>query len=360
MRPNALKPERASPADLAECRAMIRAGSRSFYAASLLLPERVRGGAYALYAFCRCSDDCVDVDGGDAGAVDALARRLDAIYAGAPRDGAVDRALADTVERFAIPRAPFDALLEGLAWDASGRRYDTLSQVYAYAARVAGSVGAMMAALMGARSPELVARACDLGTAMQLTNIARDVGDDARLGRLYLPQSWLREAGIDPEAWLDAPRFSPALGALVARLLAEADRLYTRADAGIAGLPSACRPAIRAARLLYADIGAEVARRGYDSVSERAIVPPSRKLALVVRALLGAGVEKPAPVGRHFLGEVERPARLRCALPEAQFLVDAVAVHGDPHAAAFPQAADDIGWVLELFAALDERPRRLA
>jgi phytoene synthase len=348
MRPHVYQPERASPADLAQCREMIRTGSRSFFAASLLLPDPMRSGAYALYAFCRCSDDCVDVDGGGSGAIAGLARRLDAVYRGAPENNPVDRALTDAVERFVIPRTPFDALLEGLAWDAEGRRYQSFSDVCAYAARVAGAVGAMMAALMGARVPELVARACDLGIAMQLTNIARDVGDDARLGRLYLPISWMREAGLDPQAWLEAPRYSPQLGAVVARLLAEADTLYARADLGIAALPRAYRPAIRAARLLYADIGAEVKRRGFDSISARAVVSSARKLALVARAYAAPARVRPAAA------QVQ-------ALKEAQYLVDAVASKDNPGDSPNVRVVEgDIGWALELFAALAERPRRLA
>lgn len=107
-----------------------------------------------------------------------------------------------------------------------------------------------MMAMMGARSPQAQARACELGVAMQLTNIARDVGEDARAGRLYLPRDWMREAGIDPDAWLQAPSFTPALGSVVSRLLAEADVLYERAALGISALPRDCRPAIQAARLV--------------------------------------------------------------------------------------------------------------
>ena len=95
-----------------------------------------------------------------------------------------------------------DALFEGLQWDCEGRRYEDLEALHAYAARVAGAVGVMMALLMGVRDADALARACDLGVAMQLTNIARDVGEDARAGRLYLPLDWLREAGLDPAAFL--------------------------------------------------------------------------------------------------------------------------------------------------------------
>ncbi|MBY0395320.1 MAG: phytoene/squalene synthase family protein [Thermoleophilia bacterium] len=225
----------ARPADLAACREMIRTGSRSFFIASKFLPGRVREAAYALYAFCRLSDDAVDCGGGPTHAVARLRARLARIYAGEPEAEAVDRALADTVADFEIPKVLFDALLEGLEWDAVGRTYEEIGDVLDYAARVAGSVGAMMAVLMGARTPDLAARACDLGAAMQLTNIARDVGEDARLGRLYLPRAWMREAGLDPDAWLAAPVFCPAIAEVTARLLAMAQALYERADAGIHG-----------------------------------------------------------------------------------------------------------------------------
>jgi phytoene synthase len=120
---------------------------------------------------------------------------------------------------------------------------------------------------------------------MQLTNIARDVGEDARRGRIYLPLRWLREEGIDPKDLLGRPSPGPALARVVARLLGEADALYRRADAGIAALPRDCRVSIFAARLIYSDIGRYVARVGFDSVTRRAYVPTLRKLWLLVRSI---------------------------------------------------------------------------
>ena len=330
-------------ADRAACRALLRTGSRTFFVASHLLPRRVREPATALYAFCRLADDAIDdvptAIGSDRLATLArLRERMDRAYRGDPLPLPADRAFADTVGRFAIPRALPSALIEGLAWDAQDRRYETLADLHAYAARVAGTVGAMMAIIMGVRDRDALARACDLGAAMQLTNIARDVGEDARAGRLYLPRAWMREAGLDPEAWLGAPTFTPALGTVVRRLLAEADTLYRAGEAGIAELPVSCRPGIRAAGLLYAAIGKEVSRQACDSVGRRAVVPTSRKLRLLARAML--------PPSRVDAGGW--PVR-----PEARFLVEAVAPMEPsrrPHT-----IGDQVRWVLDLFERVEQR-----
>lgn len=306
-----LLPEPANVTDLDKCRELLRNGSKSFFAASLLLPKSVRDPATALYAFCRVADDAVDLSGDPTAALAGLHRRLDRIYAGRPFDHAVDRAVAAEVARFALPRAVMDALLDGFAWDAEGRRYDDLSSVLAYSARVAATVGVLMTLLMGERDPQTLARACDLGVAMQLTNIARDVGEDSRNGRLYLPRNWLIEEGIDPDAWLAAPVFDVRIGRVVRRLLDVADGLYRRSCAGIRALPPDCRAAIHAARLVYSEIGHLVAAGGYDSVSGRAVVSKGRKLALVAQAC--------AP------GWLMHASVSDAALTEVQFLIDAVA-----------------------------------
>lgn len=334
------------PADLAACRALLRDGSRSFHAASLLLPRRIRAPATAIYAFCRLADDAVDLGDGKGRAVVRLQERLARAAEGRPLPIPADRAFAATLARHGIPRALPEALLEGLAWDAEGRRYETISDLRAYAARVAGSVGAMMSVLMGARGAAMVARACDLGVAMQLTNIARDVGEDARAGRLYIPLDWLREAGIRPEAWLAAPSFTPAVAGLVGRLLEEADRLYARAEAGIRGLPLDCRPGIGAARLIYGDIGREVTSAGHDSISRRAVVPASRKLALLSRAIMSTLRPGLSPEG--------------AALPETHFLVKAVAAAPTPaRRIAWWSVEQRAAFVIELFARLEQRDRSI-
>jgi phytoene synthase len=340
-------------ADIAACHALLCQGSRSFHLASLLLPRRVAAPAAALYAFCRLADDAVDlVPGASRGAaIQRLRERLDRAYAGEPAPLPADRAFAAVVATHAVPRALPEALIEGLAWDAEGRRYETLDELEAYAARVAGVVGAMMTLLMGVRQADAIARAADLGVAMQLTNIARDVGEDARAGRLYLPLSWMRDAGIAPEAWLAAPAFGPGLRGIIARLLLRADELYRRAEAGIVLLPPDCRPGIAAARLVYAEIGRSLEQRRLDSVSGRAVVSGRRKAWLLVRSLRLAR-------GKH--AGVAWPA-----LPATQFLVNSVTQAGDAtgrtvRETAWRRPSGVAGralWVFELFQRLERQDR---
>jgi 15-cis-phytoene synthase len=302
------------PDDLAHCHDAIRHGSLSFHAASRLLPASVRDPALALYAFCRLADDEVDEGTQQAGAVLRLQERLDLVYAGRPRNAPEDRAFAAIVAQFDMPRALPDALLEGLAWDAAEYRYDTLSGVRDYSARVASAVGAMMCVLMQVRCPDALARACDLGVAMQLTNIARDVGEDARMGRIYLPLDWLAEAGIDPQNFTHDPLPTDQVRLMVKRLLVEADRLYLRSEAGINVLPLKARTGIWAARLIYAGIGKQVRRQGCDSISMRARTNVSQKLGWVAQSALRTSVSLITP---------KSPVIFAKPLPEVAFLVDA-------------------------------------
>lgn len=324
----------ASAADRAACAAAIATGSKSFHAAGRLMPSETRDCAFALYAFCRLADDAVDLVSAKAAALARLRRRLDAAYAGRPEDNPADRCFADMIRRCAMPRALPEALIEGLAWDAEGRRYTEIAGVRAYGARVAGSVGAMMTVLMGVRDPAVLARACDLGVAMQLTNIARDVGEDAREGRLYLPMGWMRAEGLDPDRFLAEPRYTPALGRVVAALLAEAERLYDRAAWGVRGLPSGVRPAIRAARLIYREIGRDLARGGCDSMNRRAVVGAGAKRILALRALTGLGLPR--------VGRGAEP------LAETRWLVDAVVACPPPPYLLRPTVGDHIGRLAEI------------
>lgn len=344
-----LSPEdlRRQAADIDTCREKLANGSRTFLAASRLLPRRVREPAIALYAFCREADDIIDVGGATQGNLDLLTDRLDAVYRNAPHASPTDRAFSGIVHRFDIPRTLPDALIEGFAWDAGGRRYETFADVLAYATRVAGSVGAMMALLMGARDKSQLTRACDLGIAMQLSNIARDVGEDARAGRIYLPLVWMRDAGLDPERFLADPRPSPELAAIVERLLEAADSLYRRAARGIAALPVDCRAGIFAAAYLYGEIGNEVRRNGHNSITTRAIVPAKRKIELAAKAALAAS-----------LSLTQSPVDIPEYVYEAAYLIESVQPQFvDPPPPAWWNLPARTARVIDIFERMELRER---
>jgi 15-cis-phytoene synthase len=288
-----LKAMELTDAEREACHASIRTGSKSFYAASMLLPRDTRFAARALYAFCRHSDDLVDEDSSGRVACAELENRLEKIYSGTPSELLADRAFAYVVERYQIPKAVPSALIEGFRWDEAGRNYETLEDVLDYSARVASTVGVMMTLIMGSRDRHVLARAAELGLAMQLTNIARDVGEDARNGRLYLPQAWVRDAGMSPEQFLRNPIHSQQLATVISRLLGSADELYRGSMTGISGLPMNCQTAIRAAASIYREIGREIARNDHDSVSARAFTGRGKKLALMGTAALPRLVEPP-------------------------------------------------------------------
>lgn len=311
--------------DMEHCRNAIREGSYSFHAASKLLPASVRDPALALYAFCRLADDEVDFGADKPAAVLALSERLEHAYQGRPRNHPTDRAFTAMVEEFDMPRALPEALLEGLAWDGMERRYATLSDLRSYSARVASAVGAMMCVLMRVRDEQALARACDLGVAMQLTNIARDVGEDARERRLYLPTDWLEEEGIDIERLFANPQSSPRLKKLTKRLLAEAHKLYLKSEPGIGRLPLSARPGIFAARHCYDAIGRDLARGGFDNINRRATTTGGHKMRLLGLSIVRAGLASVLP---------ESPVIYARALPETEFLVKAAA-HPAPNREAW-------------------------
>ena len=328
--------------DMSECRRLLSHGSKSFYIASHFLPRALRESASGLYAFCRIADDLVDLGDDPRQALISLHRRLDLIYDARPKNHPIDRVLSQIVIDHKLPRGLLDALLEGFEWDTDGRDYCTLAEVCDYGARVAGAVGVMMAILMGVKDHATLARAADLGVAMQLTNICRDVGEDARAGRLYLPRDLMREAGIDPDAFLRNPAPSAELTHVLKQVLAEAERRYELADEGIRQLPRSCRPGILAARRLYAEIGHTVVHNDYDSISQRAVVSRARKGQILLGLIRG-----PAAAPEYMLAP--------CAA-ENQFLLDAV-----PHTQEWQrpnqprQFSANPAWMIELFMVMKER-----
>ena len=268
--------------------------SKSFALAGRLLPGACRDDAAVVYTWCRRCDDAIDLGevASRAAALARMSRDLGSVYAGQPQAEPALAAFQEVVQRRAIPERYPRELLEGMRMDVEGARYRTVDELLVYCFRVAGTVGLMMSHVMGVKDPGALRRAADLGIAMQLTNICRDVTEDWTNGRLYLPRELL---GTDGGDTLD-----PAIaGRAVELLLARADAFYRSGDAGLSSLGFRCAVAVRAARLIYSDIGRVIARRGHDVTAGRAFVSLGRKLRLALRGL-----------GAEILSRLRAPARL--------------------------------------------------
>ncbi|MBI1861933.1 MAG: phytoene/squalene synthase family protein [Deltaproteobacteria bacterium] len=279
------------PTELIErCQKIIRLGSKSFAAASLIFNAEDRAAASLLYGWCRYCDDTIDAAGTRDEAVLGEALRglqeaTEKAFANVPQENAVFEAMRHIVVRYQIPRHYAMELLEGMAMDIRRERYETLNDLHLYCYRVAGVVGLMMSHIMGVRSEGALRNAADLGSAMQLTNIARDVYDDAEMGRIYLPMEWLREAGLDPSDIL-SPVEAPRVAGVVRRLLAEADRLYRSGDEGLRELRFRPACAVAGARYVYAAIGSEVMRRKEYAWAVRVWIPSRKKALLLLKGVL--------------------------------------------------------------------------
>ena len=286
-------------AALEECRWMIQKGSKSFSLAARLFDADTRDAAFFLYGWCRYCDDQVDqvgksADAGEMAArLKALKENTAAAFSFAPQREPVFIALQYIVHRYGIPSHYALELIEGMAMDVRGTHYTTLKELLLYCYRVAGTVGLMMAHVMGLRDERALKHAADLGIAMQLTNIARDIIEDAAMGRIYLPHSWLDEAQIKPEE-IAAPANREKLALLTQRLLRETERYYRSGDDGLWDLSFRSACAVAAARNVYSEIGALLLRKGARAWDERTYVTGARKIRVVVAAILGLFRSLPA------------------------------------------------------------------
>ena len=288
-------------AALDECREIITKGSKSFSLAARLFDPQTRDAAFFLYGWCRYCDDQVD-EAGKSGDRDELERRLKALrektasaFSLEPQQEPVFVALQYIVHRYGIPTHYAIELIEGMAMDVRGTRYANLRELLLYCYRVAGTVGLMMSHVMGLREESALKHAADLGIAMQLTNIARDITEDAAMGRIYLPLSWLDEAKIVSDE-IAALANREKLAVITVRLLREAERYYRSGDAGLWYLSFRSACAVSAARHVYAEIGSLLLRRGARAWDRRTYVTGSRKLWVVLRGVLSLIRSVPARI----------------------------------------------------------------
>lgn len=278
----------------------IKAGSKSFATAARLFDRETRASAYLLYAWCRHCDDVIDGQelgrASHGGADHDPQQELDNLYAltrsalsNQPCSDPVFEAFRQVVSKHGIPPQHPIELLDGFAMDVNERAYHTIDDTLTYCYHVAGVVGVMMAWIMGVRDDETLDRASDLGLAFQLTNIARDIADDAKAGRLYLPREWLVEADLTPETVL-LEENKPALYSVARRLIELADDYYQSSIYGIARLPFRSRWAVAAARVVYRGIGRERLRLGPEAIHHRVVTSKGRKIAAVAQAGLTATI----------------------------------------------------------------------
>lgn len=286
------------------CRQITAKYAKTFYLGTLLMPAAKRRAIWAIYAWCRRTDELVD---GASAAIttpetlDRWEKQLESVFAGEPLDDP-DVALVDTLKRFPMDIEPFRDMIAGQRMDLYRSRYKTFEELNLYCYRVAGTVGLMSTAVMGVDTEPYTApwkrdqeiyvptqEAIALGIANQLTNILRDVGEDARRGRIYLPLEELAlfnyteqdlMNGVVDERWRELMRFQ----------IQRARKFYVEAEQGIGALSSDARWPVAAALILYSQILDRIERNQYDVFSTRAYVPTSRKLLSLPAAWLRAQV----------------------------------------------------------------------
>ncbi|MEM0907150.1 MAG: phytoene/squalene synthase family protein [Pseudomonadota bacterium] len=306
-------------AEATYARASIAQGSKSFAAAARLLPAHTRDDVSKLYAWCRHCDDVIDgqvLGHGEQLVVDAggkladLRNKTDAALEGRATGEAVFDGFGPVARTHGItPRLAHD-LLDGFQKDVAQERYPSPDALIHYCYGVAGSVGVMMALVLGVKpdDADTLDRACDLGLAFQMTNIARDVVADAHAERVYLPTSWLDEAGVapTPEA-VRAAENKDAVFQVASRLVSAAEDYYQSADVGVARLPFRSAWAIASASTVYRAIGEARRTAGPEGLATRARTTGMQKLTIIALSTIKAARRERGVTARN--GLWQRPER---------------------------------------------------
>jgi phytoene synthase len=291
-------------ADAKACTASIKKGSLSFSLASMLLSLKHRSAIHALYSWCRWCDNTIDdipkSESNDRKnlAIARLRQDTDAALSGTyNEDNFVFRSLQMMTATYKIPRRYFHDLIDGMEMDVDKHRYDNADELRLYCYRVAGVVGLMFSHIVGLRDQTALKYAVDLGIAMQLTNIARDINEDFHMGRVYLPQNWLKSAGITTDNLIAS---DTKLWPVVERLLLEANQYYQSGDAGVKELPWKAALAAKAARNIYAEIGRKILATGPSYIKRRTVVSGPQKCLLLLKTIMQLTAQIPFRISHPF------------------------------------------------------------
>ena len=261
------------------CRDIAKAHSKTFYLSSIFMPPEKRRAIWAVYAFCRTADDIVDRNtpaGERLGALDRWGRALVEAYDGRP-SLPIFVALADAVARYRIPIEPALDLLRGAHLDVTVRRYATYDDLREYCYLVASTVGLLTAPILGYSDPAALGYGIALGRAMQMTNILRDVGEDARMGRIYLPAEDMARFGYTESSVFEEV-IDDGFCALMQFEIARVRALYREAEPGLTMLHAESQYTVRLALTLYRRILDAIENNRYDVYAKRAYVPFRSKL----------------------------------------------------------------------------------
>lgn len=256
------------------CSEIARVHGRSFFVASKLLHPDTRRSILAAYAYCRLADDIVDRGDGDQATIEEQLRRWEAELDDPVHP--VAKAFAVVRERYAIPDRPVRELFDGMRADLTINRYQSWTDLRVYCHQVAGTVGLIVAPILGCRDATALPRAAELGIAMQLTNILRDVGEDAAMGRIYLPLDELERFGVDPDdirAGMPGPGFEDLMRFQIER----SRELYAHALTATPSLSPSGRFATLMAARLYAGILDQIEANNFDVFGQRAILSRTSK-----------------------------------------------------------------------------------
>ena len=279
----------------ARCKRLNASYGKTFYLATRLLTPAQRPAVHALYGFARWADEIVDSNtSAERGAeLDRLEKQLDAQLDGRRTDHPVLAALADTVERHGIERGLFTDFLASMRMDLEVTEYADLAALGRYVHGSAAVIGLQMLPVLEFQAPLAIVRpyAIDLGVAFQLTNFLRDVGEDLRRGRIYLPQDSLRRHGVDRER-LQRGVVDGPIRRLMADEIARTRELYRSAEQGIRLLDPTSRPCVQTAFTLYRGILDEIERRDYRVLDQRVSVGMARRARVAVPGLVAAALAR--------------------------------------------------------------------